>query len=176
MKTDADIKKDILDDIKKNPVLNTACIQVDVMGGAVYLTGKVDSYRKKSEVENAARNFAGIEKIHLAIHVDLPPDTKPTDAQIKDEILNFLHFSLPENDILVRIYEGIVVLTGEAGSEQEKKNVMTVISGIPGILNIWNFIRVKYDTTPINYKERNKKADSINMQVVANKTQFSRLV
>jgi osmotically-inducible protein OsmY len=108
-------------------------------------------------VENAARNFAGIEKIHLAIHVDLPPDMKPTDAQIKDEILNFLHFSLPENDILVRIYEGIVVLTGEAGSEQEKKKVMTAISGIPGILNIWNFIRLNMIQLQSIIKKKIKK-------------------
>jgi len=146
MKTDAEIKKDIMDELKRNPVLCSSCIHIDVTDGIAYLTGKVDSYHKKFEVGNAVKNFDGIKKIHPDINVELPPDSKTTDAKIKDEILSSLHPLLPGNYISVRVYDGIVIITGEADSEQQKNSAMTTISGIPGILNTWNFIRVKYNT------------------------------
>jgi BON domain len=91
---------------------------------------------------------------------------------LKMEISKSFHSSLPENDVLVRVYDGIVVLTGEVNSEQQKNTITMVILDVQGILNIWNFIHVKKSVSEITYKEQNKTTFPVNAQININRMQL----
>jgi osmotically-inducible protein OsmY len=92
MKTDAEIKKDIMDELKRSFILSSSCIRVDVRDGIVWLTGKIDSYRKKYEAAKAISNIADIKKFHLDLNVEVPSNIKTTDANIKDGNIKIFSF------------------------------------------------------------------------------------
>lgn len=152
MKTDAEIKKDVTDALKRNVILGSCDINVDVVCGTVYLSGKVDSYHKKFEAGEIVKKIEYVKKVHSDIYVVLPQEAKRTDAQIKDEIESIFHTSLPENNILVRVYDGIVVLTGATDNEQQQMSASKAILDVTGIQNIWYFIHVKTKMPAINYQ------------------------
>jgi osmotically-inducible protein OsmY len=63
MKSDSQIQKDVLDELKRDPILNSAEIGVRAKNGVVTLSGIVDSYSKKLAAENDARKIAGVKAI-----------------------------------------------------------------------------------------------------------------
>ena len=56
MKGNEDLQKSVQEAIKWEPLLNAAEIGVTAKDGIVSLTGTVDSFSKKSEAEDAAKN------------------------------------------------------------------------------------------------------------------------
>ena len=56
MKSKEHLQKDVQEAIKWEPLLKAAEIGVTAKDGIVTLTGTVDSYFKKSEAEDAAKN------------------------------------------------------------------------------------------------------------------------
>ncbi len=69
MKNNAEIQKDVQDAIKWEPLLSAAEIGVTIKDGVVTLTGTVDSYSKKTEAEDAAKNVAGVKAVVEKIEV-----------------------------------------------------------------------------------------------------------
>ena len=69
MKTNEELQKDVQNAIKWEPLLNAAEIGVTAKDGVVSLTGVVDSYSKKLEAENAAKNVAGVKAVVEKIEV-----------------------------------------------------------------------------------------------------------
>ena len=150
MKTDVQIQKNVMDEMKSEIInafeqcafLNLPEIKTNIIGDNIWLSGKVDSYHKKFELSQAIKNVAGVKHVHLDVNVELPQYFKESDASIKNAIINNLQALISGNEILVRVYSGIVVLTGIVISDQQKNDVVTAVSDIPGILNVWNFIHV----------------------------------
>ena len=69
MKNNSELQKDVQDSIKWEPLLNAAEIGVTAKDGIVTLSGTVDSYTKKLEAENAAKNTAGVNVVVEKIKV-----------------------------------------------------------------------------------------------------------
>ena len=63
MITNEILQKDVQDAIKWQPLLHAAEVGVIVKDGVVTLTGIVDSYTKKLEAEDAAKNVAGVKAV-----------------------------------------------------------------------------------------------------------------
>jgi len=72
MKSNAELQQDVQDAIKWQPLLNAAEIGVTAKDGVVSLTGVVDSYSKKTEAEDAAKNVAGVTALVEKIEVKYP--------------------------------------------------------------------------------------------------------
>jgi len=60
MKTDLEIQKDVLDELKWEPFLSASEIIVTFKNGIVTLSGSVDSYFKKIGAEKAAKRVSGV--------------------------------------------------------------------------------------------------------------------
>src|SRR5271157_4864800 len=115
MKNNADLQKDVQDAIKWQPLLNAAEIGVTAKDGVVSLTGVVDSYAKKTEAEEAAKNVAGVTAVVEKIEVKYPGSFKKTNAEIATEVVNALktRWDLPADKIKVKVEAGWVTLSGE---------------------------------------------------------------
>src|SRR5580704_7226210 len=89
MKNNEVLQKDVQDAIKWEPLLSAAEIGVTAKDGIITLTGTVDSYLKKTEAEEAAKNVAGVkavvEKIEIKFHSEWE---KKDDNDIASEVLN----------------------------------------------------------------------------------------
>ena len=63
MKTNEELQRDVQNAIQFEPLMHAAEIGVMVKDGIVTLTGNVDRYYKKIEVENATKNVAGVKAV-----------------------------------------------------------------------------------------------------------------
>ncbi len=88
MKTDLQIQKDVIDQLKWEPILNAAEIGVSVKNGIVTLSGIVDSYLKKIAAENAAKKVAGVKAFAENIQIGVSPSNHKTDAEIAEIVFN----------------------------------------------------------------------------------------
>ena len=59
MKTDLQLQRDVLDELKFEPSIREAEIGIAAKGGVVTLTGFVDSYAEKFPAERTAERVSG---------------------------------------------------------------------------------------------------------------------
>jgi osmotically-inducible protein OsmY len=80
MKTDIEIQKDVIDQLKWEPFLNAAQIGVSVKNGIVTLSGQVDAYSKKILAEKTTKKVSGVKAIAEDIQVGISPAYRKTDG------------------------------------------------------------------------------------------------
>ena len=82
MKTDTELQQDVMNELKWEPTINAAEIEVAVKDGVVTLSGYVDSYVKKWAAERAAGRIFGIKAVAEEIQVRLPDSLKMSDEDL----------------------------------------------------------------------------------------------
>ncbi|MFS8082874.1 MAG: BON domain-containing protein, partial [Ginsengibacter sp.] len=91
MKTNAELQKDVQDEISWSPILNAAEIGVTVKDGIVTLTGLVDSYSKKIAANDAAKRVTGVKAI--AEEIELKHNYgKKSDTDIATSVIKALQY------------------------------------------------------------------------------------
>ena len=122
MKTDAQIQKDVMDELKWVPLLKSSEIGVAVKDGVVTLSGIVDTYSKKMADEKAAANVSGVKAVALDVIVGVSPYYKRTDTEIAEAVLKALnqHTSIPDEKLKIKVEDGIVTLEGEVEWEYQR--------------------------------------------------------
>ncbi len=145
MKSDSQIQKDVMEQLKWEPFLNASEIGVAVKNGIVTLTGQVDSYSKKLTAEKAIKKIAGVKAIAEEIQIGVSPDFKKTDTEIAEAIMNALrwHTAVKEEKIKVRVENGNVRLEGEVEWEYQRNNAKNAIENLTGVRSVTNAITVK---------------------------------
>jgi|694.fasta_scaffold18310_8 osmotically-inducible protein OsmY len=145
MKTDAEIQKDVIDELKWEPFLNASEIGVAVKNGIVTLSGIVDSYSKKLSAEKATKRVSGVKAIAEDIQIGISPSYSKTDAEIAEAVLNALKWHTPvkEEKIKIKVEDGIIRLDGEVDWEYQKNNAKIAIEHLAGVRGVNNFITVK---------------------------------
>src|SRR5438270_190749 len=81
-RTDEEIQRDVLNELKFEPRVQPNEIGVVVKDGVVALTGWVDSYAKKWAAEEAAHRVRGVLAVANDIEVRLPTAAERTDADV----------------------------------------------------------------------------------------------
>ncbi len=148
MKNNAELQKDVQDAIKWQPLLNAAEIGVTVNDGVVTLTGVVDSYSKKSEVEDAAKNVAGVKAVVEKLEIKFSHDWgKKDDNEIATEVLNAFkwHWQIPADKIKVKVENGWVTLEGELQYNYQSEAAKDAVKNLLGVTGVSNSIQIKAD-------------------------------
>jgi osmotically-inducible protein OsmY len=148
MKTNAELQKDVQDAIKWEPLLNAAEIGVTVKDGVVSLTGTVDSYSKKIEAEDAAKNVAGVKAVVENIEIKLNTSwAKKDDREIATEVINALkwNWQVPSDKLKVKVEKGWVTLEGELHWNYQKDATNDVIKNLVGVSGVSNNITIRSD-------------------------------
>jgi len=102
MKTDYQIKNDVLDELAWQPNIDETQIGVIVENGVVTLSGVVNTYTKKLEAEKAAKRVEGVKAVALDIEVKYGADFKKTDKEIAKAIVEaFESKGLTKEDALL---------------------------------------------------------------------------
>lgn len=142
MKTDIQIQKDVMDELKWEPYLNAAEIGVAVKNGIVTLSGIVDTYTKKITAEKAAKKVAGVKAVAEDIQVGVSPTFNKTDTEIAEAILNALRWNpaVLEEKIKVKVENGHVKLEGEVEWEYERSSVRKAVEHVAGVRSVLNLI------------------------------------
>jgi osmotically-inducible protein OsmY len=67
MRSDADLKADLMERLDAIPAINASDIEVDVDNGLVTLSGQVDTQQTRFQVERMARRIAGLRGLEINI-------------------------------------------------------------------------------------------------------------
>lgn len=180
MKTDIEIQKDVLDELKWVPFLSATEIGVAVKNGVVTLSGTVDSYLKKTGAEDAAKRVLGVKAVAEDIVVKYVEGLAKNDAEIAEAILSALkwHSAINEEKIKIKVEDGIVTLDGEVDWEFQRSSAVMQIESITGVKRIINNITLKQGIIPKELKQKINSAfhrsatldsDKINVEVIGNK-------
>lgn len=160
MKTDAEIKNDVLDELAWQPNIDENQIGVIVENGVVTLSGVINNYSKKVAAEKAAKNIEGVKAVALDIEVKYGVDFKKTDKEIAKAIVDAYEWnsSIPEDEIQIKVENGWVFLTGEVQWEYQKNAAKKAIEGLVGVRGINNSITLKNSIKPKEVKSQIKRA------------------
>ena len=145
MKSDIQIQKDVMEELKWEPFLKASEIGVAVKNGIVTLSGQVDTYSKKLSAEKAAKRMAGVKAIAEDIQIGVSPAYNKPDTEIAEAVLNALkwHTVVQEEKLKIKVENGNVTLEGEVEWEFQRINAKTAIENIAGVRSVINLITVK---------------------------------
>ncbi|MBS1523538.1 MAG: BON domain-containing protein [Bacteroidetes bacterium] len=156
MRTDAQIQKDVIEEIKWEPAITSSEIGVSVSNGIVTLSGQVSTYSEKLHAEEAAKRIAGVKAIAEDIHVGVSTGYTRTDTEIAQAVLNALkwHTDIPDYQMSVKVEDGQVKLEGEVEWEFQRQNAKKVIENLAGIRSVINLIKVTPKIAPTDIQKK----------------------
>jgi len=148
MKNNSELQKDVQDSIKWEPLLNAAEIGVTAKDGIVTLSGTVDSYTKKLEAENAAKNTAGVNVVVEKIKVKFGDSWQKDDNEIAKEILNAYkwNWEIPDDKVKVKVEDGWITLEGQLEWNFQRETAQNLVNIQAGVKGVTNNISIKSET------------------------------
>lgn len=159
MKSNEELRKDVMDEIKWDPELRSVAteIGVAVKDGVVTLSGVVDTYWKKLAAERAAQRVLGVKVVATDVEVKLSTLGKRTDTEIAGAVRNALRWNSAVNDdkIEVKVDNGWVYLDGKVDYMHEKRYAQDSVEDLLGVTGVTNRIEIK--TTSIDTKDIQRK-------------------
>ncbi len=160
MKTDAQIKEDVLDELAWQPNIDETEIGVIVKDGVVTLTGYVDEYPKKIAAEKAVKKVAGVKAVAIDIDVAYGEEYKKSDKEIAKAAANALEWNttIPKEKIMVKVDDGFVFLTGEVTWEYQKNAAKKTVENLLGVKGVFNDIEIVQKLEPEKVTEKILKA------------------
>jgi osmotically-inducible protein OsmY len=156
MKTDAELQKHVMDELKWEPTIHAAEIGVAVKNGVVTLSGSVDSYGKKWAADRAAKRVFGVKAVIEEIKVTLAGSYKRADKDIAQAATNVLELNLwiPSNRIKVMVQNGQITLTGDVDWYYQKERAEDAVRHLIGVLGVINSITIKPPVKAVEVKNR----------------------
>ena len=159
-RTDADMQRDVTNELKWEPSLRDDDVAVAVRDGVVTLAGFVDSYVDKWKAERVASRVRGVKAVANNLEVKLPSSSRRTDPEIARAAVDALQWnvSVPKDRIKVRVENGWVTLEGDVDWYYQREAADRAVRNLTGVKGVTNLITVKALPTPSDVKQRIKEA------------------
>jgi osmotically-inducible protein OsmY len=160
MKTDVQLKKDVIAELEWDPAINASQVGVGVKDGVVTLTGHLDTYAEKYAIERAVQRVHGVKAMAVEVDVKLDPRHKRSDSEIAEaaEMAFKWHTLVPADRIQVKVEKGWVTLKGEVDWEYQRQSAEKAVRPLTGVVGVSNAISLKPGTTPANVSTRIRDA------------------
>lgn len=156
MKTDSELKRDVLAELSWDPLVPESRVGVAVDNGVVTLTGHLDSYAEKVATKRATQRVGGVKAIALELEV-IPVGThQRSDTEIAAAIEHVLGWStsVPQGRVRVVVEKGWVTLSGELDWNFQRRAVERLIRPLKGVIGITDDIHLKAMAVPSNLSSR----------------------
>jgi osmotically-inducible protein OsmY len=164
LKTDAQLQRDVMDELKWEPTIRAAEIGVAVKDGVVTLSGNVDSYGKKWFADRAAKRVFGVKAVTEEIKVTLAEPHKRADkdmAQTATNVLGWNHW-IPSDRVKVTVQDGRITLSGDVDWYYQKERAEDAVRHLAGVLGVINSITIKPPVPAVKALEvKNKIEDAL---------------
>ena len=173
-KSDTDLKRDVLAELKYEPSVKITDIGVLVKDGTVTLNGYATNYGEKWDAVRATKRVAGVKAIADDIEVKLPDSLRRTDGDIATAAANQIDCSpmVSSGTVRVTVREGWITLEGEVDGWYRKDAAESAVQHLMGIKGVTNQIVIKPVLEPGDVElaiksafERNALLDAFKIQV-----------
>ena len=171
MKSDADIKRDVEEELRWDPDIDPTDIAVAVSNGVVALTGFVRSYSQKFEAEAAAKRVASVAGVADDIEVRLPAVDERPDPEIARDAVAALKNQLPISSerIKVLVKNGWITLEGDVEWNYQREIAQNAVRWIKGVKGVSNQIQLKPRVAPTDIKRKIEEAFRRSAEIDANR-------
>ena len=149
MKSDMELQRDVIDELRWDPQIKEKEIGVAVKDNVVTLTGSVESYAERWAVERAVEGVAGVRVVANDIEVQLPSAHQRTDSEIAHQIVDAFRWDVqvPDEKVTAKVTRGWVTLEGEVDWAFQREAAANAVRNLTGVRGVTTVIRVK---TPIS--------------------------
>ena len=160
MRTDADLKRDVMAELAWDPAVDSTAIGVVVKDGVVTLTGHIETFAQKHAAARAVRRIAEVKAIALELDVKLAPDHKRSDTDIAASAEHALEWNtlVPVDAIRLSIDHGWVTLRGEVDWDFQRRTVEKAIRPLMGVVGISNEITLRVRPQAANVSSKIEEA------------------
>ena len=156
MKSDAQLKKDVVEELAWEPSINATAVGVAVKDGIVTLSGHLNTYAEKNSIERAVGRVSGVRAVAVELDVKLDPDHKKSDSEIAAAAESALKWQslLPVDRIRVKVEKGFITLSGEVDWDYQRRNAEKTVRSLIGVVGVYNTITLKPSVMPSNVEAR----------------------
>ncbi|MDN8615203.1 BON domain-containing protein [Variovorax ginsengisoli] len=145
MKSDVQLKEDILAELKWDPIVNATDVGVIVKDGVVTLTGHLASFAEKYAAERAAQRIGGVKALAVEIEVRPPFAHKRTDAEIASAVDSAIQWNslVPKGKVHPIVEKGWITLSGEVEWDYQRRAAEASLRNLLGVVGVTNLVKVK---------------------------------
>lgn len=134
------LRKEAIEALKWEPLLDSNGIKVSVLDGIVALDGTVDTYAQKKAAEEAIRNISAVKGVVNDVKVELFFSAVKNDKEIASLVNSALkeNWAVPDHKIRVAVKDGWVTLEGILHWNFQRKaaeNAIRYLNGVRGVID-----------------------------------------
>ena len=161
MRTDQELQRDVIAELKWKPTLRDEEIGVAVKDGVVTLSGNVSTYARKIQAERAAEDVHGVKAVAVDLNVKVPSIFSHSDTEIAHAALQALKWDVdvPDEKIKIRVENGPVLLEGDVEWQYQRAAAERTVRYLAGVKSVSNLISVKPNlVSPFEVSQKIKDA------------------
>jgi osmotically-inducible protein OsmY len=159
VKSDANIHADVLDELARDPQVDSTDVGVEVDDGVVTLTGTVDRSVTRLVAERAALRVDGVRAVANTIVVRGPFTSNDTDLAAAVVSALEAHASIPADRIDVTVEHDKVTLRGTVDWSYQVRAVISTVQALTGVRHVVCLLQVK--PPEISSSDANVRPDNI---------------
>jgi len=158
MRTNAQLKSDVMAELRWEPTVSSADIAVATESGIVTLSGSVPHFAEKMAAEQAAQRVDGVMAIVDQLEVNVSGIHVRTDAEIAQAVVTALglHVWVP-GTVHASVEDGWVRLTGHVTWDFERKAAEEAVRYLAAVRGVSDDIRVTSVVPPRAVEEAVKR-------------------
>ncbi len=158
-RTDAELQDAVAKELEWAPNVNSTGIGVSVDGGAVTLSGEVDSYPERRRAEKAALRVRGVTAVAEEITVrnlwgavsDSDIAREATEALQRD-------IDVPHDSVKAVVLNHSITLSGPVHWEFQRKAADRAVRNLKGVAGLYNAITIEPAVSPSGVQQAISKA------------------
>ena len=158
-KPDADVQREVLNELKSDPSLKAELIFVNAIDGLVILQGSVHHHFDRTNANAAALRVGGVREVVNELRVDLSEKSQRTDENIAKTAVMLLdwNYTIPKG-IKVEVRNQCITLKGETEWAYQRNLAEKTVSKLKGVAGVCNRIKIRTTARPANVKFRIESA------------------
>jgi osmotically-inducible protein OsmY len=175
MKSDSQLKADVLAELLWEPALRSGEIHVNAHDGVITLHGQVEHYADKFAAERAVQRVDGVKAIAEELKVSYTGVQQLTDTEIAESVVKSLkwHVWVPDS-VQATIEDGWVTIRGEVHWGFQRQSAEDAVRYLIGVKGVSNNITLKPELQALLVKEaiekslhRNSEIDAKDVRITA---------
>jgi osmotically-inducible protein OsmY len=144
MKTDAQVREDVLAELKQELSVTATQIGVEGEDGIATLAGRESSHAEKG-AERTSQGVSGVKALAIEMDVKLPVLRKRHDADIARAAAKVLEWMtiLPKDSVKVMVEGGWITLTGEVYWPYQRQVATEGVRNLMGVTGVSDDIAIR---------------------------------
>ena len=138
---DARLRDAVMQQLEWDPAVDASGIGVTARGGAVVLTGSINTYAAKLAAERAAKRVSGVRAVANDLEVKLAAGRTDADIAADAATMLKLHNEVPDS-VQAAVHHGHVTLTGTVDWHYQRMQAERAVRHIRGVRHVVDRIAV----------------------------------